>query len=62
MTIFARAVELGSFSAAAAALHMSPQLVGKHVRMLEQQLGVQLLQRTTRRQHLTETGAWLFVA
>jgi DNA-binding transcriptional LysR family regulator len=57
MTVFARAVELGSFSAAAAVFHMSPQLVGKHVRMLEQQLGVQLLKRTTRRQHLTEIGA-----
>lgn len=57
MTIFARSVELGSFSAAAAVFHMSPQLVGKHVRMLEQHLGVQLLNRTTRRQHLTETGA-----
>jgi DNA-binding transcriptional LysR family regulator len=57
MTIFARAVELGSFSAAAAVFHMSPQLVGKHVRILEQQLGVQLLNRTTRRQHLTAIGA-----
>jgi DNA-binding transcriptional LysR family regulator len=57
MTIFARAVELGSFSAAAAVFRMSPQLVGKHVRMLEQHLGVQLLNRTTRRQHLTEIGA-----
>jgi DNA-binding transcriptional LysR family regulator len=57
MTIFARAVELGSFSAAAAAFHLSPQLVGKHVRVLEQHLGVQLLKRTTRRQHLTEVGA-----
>jgi DNA-binding transcriptional LysR family regulator len=57
MTIFARAVELGSFSAAAAVFRMSPQLVGKHVRVLEQHLGVQLLKRTTRRQHLTEIGA-----
>lgn len=57
MTIFARAVELGSFSAAAPTFHMSPQLVGKHVRILEQHLGVQLLKRTTRRQHLTEIGA-----
>jgi DNA-binding transcriptional LysR family regulator len=57
MTVFARAVELGSFSAAADAFHMSPQLVGKHVQMLEQHLGVRLLNRTTRRQHLTEIGA-----
>jgi DNA-binding transcriptional LysR family regulator len=57
MTVFAKAVEMGSFSAAAEVFRMSPQLVGKHVRMLEQQLGVQLLNRTTRRQHLTEIGA-----
>lgn len=57
MTVFARAVELGSFSAAAEVLHMSPQLVGKHVHTLEQHLGLRLLNRTTRRQHLTEIGA-----
>ncbi|SDG60048.1 MULTISPECIES: LysR family transcriptional regulator [unclassified Duganella] len=57
MTVFAKAVELGSFSAAADAFRMSPQLVGKHVQMLEQHLGVRLLNRTTRRQHLTEIGA-----
>ncbi|WP_417068473.1 LysR family transcriptional regulator [Niveibacterium terrae] len=56
MEIFARAVELGSFSAAAEALRLSPQLVGKHVLMLEKHLGVRLLNRTTRRQHLTEVG------
>lgn len=56
MTVFAKSVELGSFSAAAEVLRMSPQLVGKHVHMLEQQLGVRLLNRTTRRQHLTEIG------
>lgn len=57
MTVFAKAVELGSFSAAADAFRMSPQLVGKHVQTLEQHLGVRLLNRTTRRQHLTEIGA-----
>lgn len=56
MTVFARAVELGSFSAAGEALRMSSQLVGKHVQTLEQHLGVRLLNRTTRRQHLTEIG------
>jgi DNA-binding transcriptional LysR family regulator len=56
MAVFAKTVELGSFSAAADALRMSPQLVGKQVGQLEQHLGVQLLQRTTRRQSLTEVG------
>jgi DNA-binding transcriptional LysR family regulator len=57
MMVFARAVELGSFSAAGEALRMSSQLVGKHVQGLEHHLGVRLLNRTTRRQHLTEVGA-----
>jgi DNA-binding transcriptional LysR family regulator len=57
MTVFARAVELGSFSAAGEAMHMSSQLVGKHVQTLEHHLGVRLLNRTTRRHRLTEIGA-----
>jgi DNA-binding transcriptional LysR family regulator len=56
MAIFVKAVDLGSFSAAAQALRMSPQLVGKHISALEQQMGVRLLNRTTRRQSLTEIG------
>ncbi|WP_175687350.1 LysR family transcriptional regulator [Burkholderia multivorans] len=56
MSIFVKAVELGSFSAAAEALLMSSQLVGKHVQNLERHLGVQLLNRTTRRQSLTDFG------
>jgi DNA-binding transcriptional LysR family regulator len=56
MKVFIRAVELGSFSAAAQALRISPQLVGKQVGQLEAHLGVQLLHRTTRRQSLTDFG------
>jgi DNA-binding transcriptional LysR family regulator len=56
MQVFVKVVELGSFSAAADALQMSPQFVGKHVQRLEQHLGLQLLQRTTRRQSLTDFG------
>jgi len=56
MSVFAKAAELGSFSSAAEALQMSPQLVGKHVQLLEQSLGVRLLNRTTRRQSLTDIG------
>jgi DNA-binding transcriptional LysR family regulator len=36
---------------------MSTTMVGNHLRALEQRLGVQLLQRTTRRQRLTEFGS-----
>lgn len=60
MTAFAKAVELGSFSAAGEALGMSSQLVGKYVQTLEQQLGVRLLNRTTRRQHLTDIGSTFY--
>jgi DNA-binding transcriptional LysR family regulator len=60
MQVFAKSVECGSFSAAGEALNMSSQLVGKHVQALEQHLGVRLLHRTTRRQHLTEAGEAYF--
>lgn len=56
MATFVKTVELGSFSAAAEDLNLSPQLVGKQVKMLEQHLGVSLLHRTTRRQSLTDFG------
>ncbi len=56
MAVFVKAVDLGSFAAAAAALELSGPMVGKHVRFLEERLGVRLLHRTTRRQSLTEFG------
>ncbi|TIS79550.1 MAG: LysR family transcriptional regulator [Mesorhizobium sp.] len=56
MAVFVKAVDLGSFAAAAAALELSAPMIGKHVRMLEERLGVRLLNRTTRRQSLTEFG------
>lgn len=56
MAVFVKAVDLGSFAAAADALGLSGPMVGKHVRSLEDRLGVQLISRTTRRQSLTEFG------
>ena len=56
MAVFVRAADLGSFTAAAGALGMSSQMVGKHVGFLEARLGAQLLRRTTRRQSLTDVG------
>jgi DNA-binding transcriptional LysR family regulator len=56
MAVFVKAVDLGSFAAAAAVLDLSAPMVGKHVRFLEERLAVRLLNRTTRRQSLTEFG------
>ncbi|MCF6125245.1 MULTISPECIES: LysR family transcriptional regulator [Mesorhizobium] len=56
MAVFVKAVDLGSFAAAAVALDVSGPMVGKHVRSLEERLGVRLLNRTTRRQNLTDFG------
>src|SRR6478752_5974251 len=56
MTVFVKAVDLGSFAAAATALGLSGPMVGKHIRFLEERLGVSLLNRTTRRQSLTDFG------
>jgi DNA-binding transcriptional LysR family regulator len=56
MLVFVKAVDLGSFTAASVPLGMTSQMVGKHVSALEAKLGAPLLQRTTRRQSLTEIG------
>ncbi len=56
MAVFVKAADSGSFAATAAALGLSSQMVGKHVRSLEERVGVRLLNRTTRRQSLTEVG------
>ncbi|MGB1091780.1 MAG: LysR substrate-binding domain-containing protein, partial [Oceanobacter sp.] len=56
MRAFISVVHEGSFTQAAERLETSPQLVSKYVSQLEQHLGVRLLNRTTRRVHLTEAG------
>lgn len=56
MTVFVKSVEQGSISRAANELNLSPQLAGKQLRLLEASLGVKLLNRTTRRQSLTDSG------
>ncbi|MES9862925.1 MAG: LysR substrate-binding domain-containing protein [Candidatus Thiodiazotropha sp. LLP2] len=53
---FAAVVEKGSFTAAAEVLGVSKSVVSKQISHLERHLGVQLLQRTTRRLHLTQAG------
>ena len=56
MSSFVRVVECGSFAAAAAAADLSPAMVGNHIRFLETRLGEPLLNRSTRRQVLTDFG------
>ncbi|MET1116463.1 MAG: LysR substrate-binding domain-containing protein [Comamonas sp.] len=56
MQVYVLAVEKGSLSAAASASGISATMAGNHLRTLEKRLGMQLLHRTTRRQHLTALG------
>jgi DNA-binding transcriptional LysR family regulator len=56
MRTFVEVVDAGGFSAAARAMGKSKALVSKYVRDLEDELGVRLLNRTTRRLSLTEVG------
>jgi DNA-binding transcriptional LysR family regulator len=60
MAIFARVVELGSLSAAGRSLRMSPALVSNRIARLESQLGVRLLNRTTRRVDCTAEGSGFY--
>jgi DNA-binding transcriptional LysR family regulator len=56
MAVFARVIDAGSFTAAAAQLGMSKSAVSKAISALEDRLGARLLNRTTRRLALTEVG------
>jgi len=60
LTVFGWVVECGGFSAAARRLNMSVTMVGNHVQSLEDRLGVRLLNRTTRKVSLTETGKYYY--
>lgn len=56
MLLFARLVELRSFTAVATAEQIARSRVSKRISRLEDHLGVQLLNRTTRRLELTAAG------
>jgi DNA-binding transcriptional LysR family regulator len=56
MRAFATVVETSSFTGAAERLDMSKAMVSKYVGVLEDHLGTRLLNRTTRRLSLTESG------
>lgn len=56
MSVFAKVVELGSFTAAARQLEMSVSSISQTVSRLENELQVKLLNRSTRSLGLTEAG------
>jgi DNA-binding transcriptional LysR family regulator len=56
MRVFTRVVDQGSFARAARELNLSPAVVTRLVADLEEHLGSRLINRTTRRLSLTDTG------
>lgn len=60
VALFVRVVEHGGFTAAARVLRIPKSTVSRRIVRLEDGLGVRLLQRTSRRQGLTQAGAAFF--
>jgi DNA-binding transcriptional LysR family regulator len=56
MKVFAAVVDAGSFTVAAERLDMSRAMTSKYIATLEEHLGTRLLNRTTRRLSVTESG------
>lgn len=56
MRLFVRVIDLGSFSQAATDRHTKVSTVSRAVTALEEDLGITLINRTTRRLHPTEAG------
>ncbi|MGF6396052.1 LysR substrate-binding domain-containing protein [Pseudomonas plecoglossicida] len=59
---FEAAARLGSYVAAARALHVTQPAIGRHVKILEDWLGVRLLDRSPRGVSLTQDGAHYYQA
>jgi len=60
IAVFVKVVQAGSFTQAAKLLNMPNSTVSAKVAALEKELGITLLQRTTRSLHLTEAGEVYF--
>jgi len=56
MQVYVSVVESGSISAAAERLNLAKSAVSRRLAELEARLGVSLIQRTTRRLNLTDSG------
>jgi DNA-binding transcriptional LysR family regulator len=60
VTVFVKVVEAGSFAVAARRLGMPKTTISAKVAGLEKRLGIQLIQRTTRKLRMTEAGETYF--
>lgn len=60
LRLFIRVVETGSFTAAADTLNVQKSTISRRIAQLEDNLGVRLIQRTTRKLKLTSEGWELF--
>jgi DNA-binding transcriptional LysR family regulator len=60
LAVFAKVAETRSFSEAARRLKMPISTVSRRVAELEDQLGIGLLERSTRKSRLTDVGAEVF--
>src|SRR3954470_2708972 len=56
IVVFAKVVEAGSFTAAARLLGMPKTTVSRRIAALEREVGVRLIQRTTRTLKVTDAG------
>jgi len=62
LAIFAKTIDHGSFRGAARTLKLSPSVVSHHISQLEEDLGVALIYRSTRKLTLTREGERLLTA
>src|SRR5439155_16652612 len=60
MRVFCLVAELKSFATAAQRLRLSPAMASKHVMQLKKRVGTRLLNRTSRRVSLSESGSLYF--
>jgi len=60
LAVFVRVVDTQGFSSAARAMGLTKSAISKRINRLEKQLGLRLLQRTTRTMSLTEAGRVLY--
>jgi len=62
MSVFAHIVEAGSITGAAQSLNLSKSVVSQHLKLLEQELGVLLIKRSTRKHILTNAGQEFYLS